>query len=141
MSVTDRKREKQLLAEKDAAKEKKDKDKVKAALEEFYAGQTGRTMTLSQDLERLTGLETRITILGYTQRGGTPSARDRLLGSELGTTAAALITEGVHGMMVAIKGQEIKPVPLKSVVDKRRVVPADHLWVETARRVGTCLGD
>jgi 6-phosphofructokinase 1 len=97
MSVTDRKREKQLLAEKDAAKEKKDKDKVKAALEEFYAGQAGRTMSLSQDLERLTGLETRITILGYTQRVGTPSARDRLLGSELGTTAACLITEGVHG--------------------------------------------
>jgi len=141
MSVADRKREKQLLAEKDAGKEKKDKDKVKAALEEFYAGQAGRTMALSQDLERLTGLETRITILGYTQRGGTPSARDRLLGSELGTTAAALITEGVHGMMVAIKGQEIKPVPLKSVVDKRRLVPADHIWVETARRVGTCLGD
>jgi 6-phosphofructokinase 1 len=141
MSVTDRKREKQLLAEKDAAKEKKDKDKLKGALEDFYAGQAGRTMTLSQDLERLTGLETRITILGYTQRGGTPSARDRLLGSELGTTAAAIITQGVHGMMVAIKGQDIKPVPLKSVVDKRRVVPADHIWVETARRVGTCLGD
>jgi 6-phosphofructokinase 1 len=44
-------------------------------------------------------------------------------------------------MMVAIKGQEIKPVPLKNVVNKRRLVPPDHLWVETARRVGTCLGD
>ena len=141
MSLEDRQREKQLMADKDAAKEKKDREKAKKALEEFYAGQAGRTMKLSQDLEKLTGLETRITILGYVQRGGTPSARDRLLGSELGTAAAALITEGVHGMMVAIKGQEIKPVSLKSVVNKRRLVPPDHIWMETARRVGTCLGD
>jgi 6-phosphofructokinase len=141
MSIADRKREKNLLADKDGAKEKKDKEKTRAALDEFYSNQAGRTMKLSQDLERLTGLETRLTILGYVQRGGTPSARDRLLGSELGTGAAALITEGVNGMMVAIKGQEIKPVPLKSVVNKKRLVPPDHIWVETARRVGTCLGD
>jgi 6-phosphofructokinase 1 len=141
MSKEDRKREKQLLVDKDAAKDKKDKEKAKAALEGFYAGQAGRTIKLSQDLERLTGLESRLTILGYVQRGGTPSARDRLLGSELGTAAAALISEGVHGMMLAIKGQEIKPVPLKSVVGKQRLVPPDHIWVDTARRVGTCLGD
>ncbi len=141
MSKADRKREKQLLDDKDAAKEKKEKEKIKAALEEFNANQAGRTMKLSQDLERLTGLETRMTILGYVQRGGTPSARDRLLGSELGTKAAALISEGVYGVMAAVKGQEVKPVPLKSVVNKRRLVPADHIWIETARRVGTCLGD
>ena len=141
MSKADRKREKQLLDDKIAASEKKEKEKIKAALEEFNANQAGRTMKLSQDLERLTGLETRMTILGYVQRGGTPSARDRLLGSELGTKAAALISEGVYGVMAAVKGQEVKPVPLKSVVNKRRLVPADHIWIETARRVGTCLGD
>jgi 6-phosphofructokinase 1 len=141
MSAQDRKREKQLLDNKENAKDKKAKEKASLALDEFYAGQAGRTMKLSQDLERLTGLETRLTILGYVQRGGTPSARDRLLGSQLGTAAAGLIARGEFGVMAAIKGQEIKPVPLKSVVDKKRLVPTDHVWVETARRVGTCLGD
>lgn len=141
MSVEDRKWEKQMLAEKDASKDKKEKEKVKAALADFYAGRASRTVKLSQTLENLTGLEARVTILGYVQRGGTPSAQDRLLGSELGTTAAMMIAEGVSGKMLAIKGQGIKGVPLKSVVDKRSLVPLDHIWMETARRVGTCLGD
>jgi 6-phosphofructokinase 1 len=130
-----------MLADKKGAKNKKDKEKARLALEDFYSAQSGRTMKLSQDLEHLTGLESRVTILGYIQRGGTPSARDRLLGSELGTSAAALIASGVSGVMVAVKGQGTKPVELKSVVDKRRTVPEDHILMQTARRVGTCLGD
>jgi ATP-dependent phosphofructokinase / diphosphate-dependent phosphofructokinase len=141
MSIKDRKRENQLLSDKKEAKDKKDSERAKIALEGFYADQSERTMRLSQDLEKLTGLESRVTILGYVQRGGTPSAGDRLLGSELGTAAAALISEGVHGMMVAVKGKGIKPVPLESVVNKRRLVPPDHIWLQTARLVGTCLGD
>ncbi len=141
MTKKDRKQEQQLLADKKGAKNKKEKEKARLALEDFYAAQSGRTMKLSEDLERLTGLESRVTILGYVQRGGTPSARDRLLGSDLGTSAAALIVEGTSGVMVAVKGQGTKPVDLKSVVDKRRTVPEDHIWMQTARRVGTCLGD
>ena len=82
-----------------------------------------------------------MTILGYVQRGGTPSARDRLLGSMIGGSAAALIAEGKNGVMISVRGQTTKPVKLETVVNKRRTVPADHLWVKTARRVGTCLGD
>ena len=141
MSVHDHKREAELKEEIMLAENKKEKAKAKEALAAFYAGQTGKTMRLAQELETLTGLEARVTILGYVQRGGTPSARDRLLGSQLGGAAAALISEGVSGSMVAVKGQEMKPVPLKSVVNKLRLVPTDHFWVETARRVGTCLGD
>lgn len=141
MTKKDRKQEEQLLADKKGTKDKKEKEKARLALEDFYAAQSGRTMKLSQDLESLTGLESRVTILGYVQRGGTPSARDRLLGSELGTSAAALITEGFSGVMVAVKGQGTKPVDLKSVINKRRTVPEDHIWLQTARRVGTCLGD
>ena len=141
MSKNARKQESQLLADKKGAKNKKEKEKARLAIENFYAAQTGRTMTLSQDLERLTGLESRVTILGYVQRGGTPSARDRLLGSELGGAAAALIADGRSGMMVSVKGQGTKPVDLKSVINKRKVVPEDHIWMHTARRVGTCLGD
>jgi len=141
MSVEDRKKESELLSEKVQSKNKKDKEKARGALEMFYLEQSGRSIRLSQDLEHLTGLESRVTILGYVQRGGTPSARDRLLGSELGGAAAALIAEGVNGVMVSVKGQTTKPVPLKSVVEKRRIIPDDHIWIETARRVGTCLGD
>jgi 6-phosphofructokinase 1 len=141
MSVHDRKRENELVEEVAHAENKKEKTKAKEALEAFYAAQSGKTMRLAQDLETLTGLEARVTILGYVQRGGTPSARDRLLGSQLGGAAAALISEGANGVMVAVKGHEMKPVSLKSVVNKLRLVPTEHIWVDTARRVGTCLGD
>jgi len=142
LSVTDRKKETDLMDDIKGAGDKRAKTKAKEELAKFYTEHTaGKTMRLAQDLEKLTGLEARVTILGYVQRGGTPSARDRLLGSQLGGAAAALITEGGSGVMMAVKGQSIKPVPLKSVVDKRRTVPQDHIWLETARRVGTCLGD
>jgi 6-phosphofructokinase len=141
MSIHDRKKEAELKEEIMLAENKKEKAKAKEALEAFYTEQTGKTMRLAQELETLTGLEARVTILGYVQRGGTPSARDRLLGSQLGGAAAALISEGANGVMVAVKGHEMKPVPLKSVVNKLRLVPTEHIWVDTARRVGTCLGD
>jgi len=141
MSAQDKHEETELFEQIKNAENKKGKIKAKEEYEKFSAGQTGKTMRLAQELEKLTGLEARVTILGYVQRGGTPSARDRLLGSQLGGAAAALIAEGVSGVMVAIKGQTTKPVSLKSVVDKRSTVPADHIWLDTARRVGTCLGD
>jgi 6-phosphofructokinase len=114
---------------------------IGARLLEFQTAQTGKTMRLAQQLETLTGLESRVTILGYVQRGGTPSAMDRLLATELGTATTALINEGAKGVMVAIKNRCTEPVPLEEVVDKLRTVPLDHLWIDTARRVGTCLGD
>ena len=66
---------------------------------------------------------------------------DRLIASELGTATTRLIAEDVSGVMVAMKGQKTTPVPLKDVVNKRRTVPLDHPWIESAREVGTCLGD
>ena len=141
MSKKDKKKEQDLLKAKKDALDKKEKEKVKKTLDAFYTGQSTRTMSLSRDLEQLTGLESRNTILGYVQRGGTPSARDRLIGSMLGGAAADLIVEGDYGKMVAIKGQGTKPVKLETVVNRRRTVPTDHLWIQTARRVGTCLGD
>ena len=134
-------REEKLLDAKKNAKDKDEKKKAKKALQEFYDSQANRSQDLSLKLEHLTGLESRMTILGYVQRGGTPSARDRLLGSMIGGAAADLIMEGKYGVMVSIKGQDIKPVKLETVVNKRKTVPVDHLWIDTARRVGTCLGD
>jgi len=130
-----------LLIEKEDAKKKTDKEKVDAQLLEFQFQHTSNTMRLAAQLEQLTGLESRVTILGYVQRGGTPSAGDRLLATELGAATAALVNDGVSGMMVALRGSNTKAVPLEQVVGKRRTVPLDHTWIETARRVGTALGD
>ena len=101
----------------------------------------GNTMQLAKKLEELTGLEARVTILGHLQRGGAPSAADRILATRLGTACAKLISEGVSGVMVAATGESFKPVPLEDVAGKTKYVPLDHQWIESARRVGTCLGD
>lgn len=101
----------------------------------------GRTLVLSEQLEALTGLESRITILGHLQRGGTPSAADRLLATRLGTACAQFIHDGVYGVMVAARGDGAEPVPLEQVVGKRKIVPLDHPWIRTARLVGTNLGE
>jgi 6-phosphofructokinase len=101
----------------------------------------GNTMRLAKQLEELTHLESRVTILGYVQRGGTPSAADRLLATRLGGACADLIHEGVSGVMVAARGDDTEPVPLEKVAGKRKIVPPDHAWLQTARHVGTCLGD
>jgi phosphofructokinase-like protein len=63
-------------------------------------------------LEKLTGFETRVTVLGHLQRGGTPTAFDRVLATRLGAAAADLATAGDGGMMVALRGAKILPVPL-----------------------------
>jgi len=126
---------------KDKAKTKEDKRKVKAALTAIEALQADSTMRLSRQLEELTGLESRVTILGYLQRGGTPSATDRLLATRLGTECAALINDGTYGVMVAARGDSTEAVPLAEVVGKRKSVPLDHPWIESARRVGTNMGD
>jgi 6-phosphofructokinase 1 len=101
----------------------------------------GNTLRLSDELETLTGLESRVTILGHVQRGGTPSSADRILTTQLGTACSKLIQAGEHGVMVALKGDQAVPVPLVEIVGKRRTVPTDHSWIQTARDVGVCLGD
>jgi 6-phosphofructokinase 1 len=114
---------------------------VRLELADLDQQHTGNTLRLAQGLEKLTGLEGRVTILGYVQRGGAPSAVDRLLATRLGTTCAGLIEEGTFGVMVAARGDAAHPVPLDQVAGKRKEVPLDHPWIATARAVGTCLGD
>jgi 6-phosphofructokinase len=101
----------------------------------------GNTLNLAHQLEALTRLESRVTILGYLQRGGTPSAYDRILATRLGTACAALVHEGIYGVMLATHGEKAETVPLDQVVGKIKTVPLDHSWIESARRVGTSLGD
>ncbi len=131
-----------------AARKRKDRanDKVlrraaKLDLAALEAKHQGNTLRLAKQLEELTHLESRVTILGYVQRGGAPSATDRLLATRLGTACVDLIHKGVFGVMVAARGDAAEPIPLEQVADKLKTVPLDHPWVKSARRVGTCLGD
>jgi ATP-dependent phosphofructokinase / diphosphate-dependent phosphofructokinase len=112
-----------------------------AALAALDAAHNEHTLGLAHQLEQMTGLESRVTILGYVARGGTPNPIDRLLATRLGSAAADLIHDRRYGVMVAAKGDGWQPVPLDEVAGKSNVVPVDHSWVTAARQVGTCLGD
>jgi ATP-dependent phosphofructokinase / diphosphate-dependent phosphofructokinase len=103
--------------------------------------QREHTFRLARQLEAATGLESRVTILGYVQRGGTPCAADRLLATRLGAAAADLVAQGQFGYMVAARGEGTEPVPLTDVAGKIKVVPKEHEWIAAARQVGTGLGD
>jgi 6-phosphofructokinase 1 len=96
---------------------------------------------LARQLQQMTGTEARVTSLGHVQRGGSPTPTDRLLCTRLGVAAAQLLADGVYGVMVAVHGDRCEPVPLEATAGKANPVPPDHSWIDTARRVGTCLGD
>ncbi len=130
-----------LVAAKEQAKKKSDKKAASAELDEFHREHVNHTVNLTNRLEELTGLESRLSILGHLQRGGTPSAADRILATRLGTACAALLSDDKYGFMVAARGRGAEPVPLEEVAGKKKLVMPDHPWVQAARHVGTCLGD
>lgn len=126
------------------AEQQRDKKALRVAKEtrlRIEAEHFGHTQRLAQQLEQKTALESRLTILGYLQRGGTPSAADRLLATRLGSACADLIQQGSSGVMVAARGESTEAVPLEQVAGAKKLVPQDHPWIQSARRVGTCLGD
>ncbi len=92
-------------------------------------------------LEKLAGLESRATVLGHVQRGGTPTANDSILSTRYGSYAVELLMEGKFGNMVTLKGAELSYDSLENVIGKNKAVEEDCYWVETARRIGICLGD
>ncbi|MGE4288560.1 MAG: 6-phosphofructokinase [Salinivirgaceae bacterium] len=120
---------------------KEKKQEIKTELKALKKEATRRTMDLAQQLETLTRLEARVTILGHLQRGGTPSAADRLLATRLGTACADYIKNEQFGVMVAARGDGTEAVPLDQVAGKTKLVPLNHPWIDSARDVGTCLGD
>jgi 6-phosphofructokinase 1 len=85
-------------------------------------------------------IETRVTVPGYTLRGGHPSPLDRIIATRMGTYAASLIPDQDFGKMVAIHHNEMKAIPLKDVGGKTRLVPHDHFLIKQAKRVGTSFG-
>ncbi|WP_456372076.1 6-phosphofructokinase [Thiolapillus sp.] len=122
------------------ASNKKEKKEAKEKLARLAQDYANNTVLLSSQLEEMTGLESRVTILGHLQRGGTPSAADRLLATRLGTACADLIAKEHYGVMVSSSGDSAVPVPLEEVAGNKKLVPPDHPWVQSALRVGTCMG-
>lgn len=95
----------------------------------------------AREIERLTGIEARETVLGYIQRGGSPSPNDRNLGTLLGGHAAKLINKQKYGRMVSVKGIDIiGDVSLAEVAGKLRLVTPDHALVKQGRRMGISFG-
>jgi 6-phosphofructokinase len=88
---------------------------------------------IAYSIESETKIETRKTILGYVQRGGTPSPMDRILATSLGSRAAQLIAEDDYGKMVAMRGGLTTSIPLKEVSGKLNLVPANYFLVQKAR--------
>ena len=111
---------------------------------------------VAKQLEELTGLEARNTTLGYMQRGGTPTAFDRVLSTKYGAKAMELALEGKFGVLTVIKDGRLNYVTLEDVVGNNKTIGAvsgntaesnirkvnmDHDLVKTARDIGICLGD
>ena len=95
---------------------------------------------LQQRLAPLVSCEVRSTLLGHVQRGGTPTAFDRVLATRYGVHAADLVAEGRFGRMVALQGDHVTSVPLSEVAGASRSVPLDHELLRAARGTGVLLG-
>jgi phosphofructokinase-like protein len=124
------------MSRDEAALDKKERRKYRE-----LTGFTTIGFRVARELAEATGLETRVTSLGYLQRGGIPTAYDRVLATSFGTAAARLMVDGDFGKMVAMRGSEIVGIPLAEVAGRIRPVPEGDRMVETGRLVGTCFGD
>jgi ATP-dependent phosphofructokinase / diphosphate-dependent phosphofructokinase len=87
--------------------------------------------TVAQEIESRTGMQARATVLGYIQRGGSPTPRDRILGLRFGLKAADLVTEGNWGQMAALHGDDVLSVPLTEATAELKLVTQE--WYDTAK--------
>jgi phosphofructokinase-like protein len=109
-------------------------DPVVQAVDEYgYERLGGIGRVVADEVERATGFETRVTVLGHVQRGGTPTARDRFLATRLGLCAAQLADAGSWGRMAAVRGNEIVDVSLEEATRERLAIPAS--WIDASRVV------
>lgn len=92
-------------------------------------------------LEERLDSEIRTTVLGHIQRGGTPTAFDRMFATHLGAYAASLASSGRWGNMVAVQGNRLTTVPLEEVANQTRTIPLDSIALTTALSIGASFGD
>ena len=95
---------------------------------------------IAQEIEYETGIETRETVLGYIQRGGSPTPFDRNLSTRMGGHATELIATGQFGRMVTLQGNDISSLPLEEVAGKLKLVTEDNDLVVQGRQMGVCFG-
>ncbi|MTV49143.1 ATP-dependent 6-phosphofructokinase [Heliobacillus mobilis] len=101
----------------------------------------GIGQSIGQKLEMCTGMETRVTVLGHVQRGGSPTAQDRILSTRYGSAAVDAVMEGKFGHMVALRTPKILAVPLQEAVGTAKQVNPDGQIVKAAKSVGISFGD
>jgi 6-phosphofructokinase 1 len=101
----------------------------------------GVGQVIAAQIEATTKIETRVTVLGHVQRGGTPVAADRVLATQFGHAALELLMSGAMGRLVVQQRGTIADIDLTSVAGKQRLVPRDHPLIRAARDVRTCFGD
>jgi 6-phosphofructokinase 1 len=96
---------------------------------------------VAASIEQRTGIESRPTVLGHVQRGGTPIAPDRVLATKFGHRAIELLMSGASGRMVAMQGGRLQDIDLREAAGRQRLVPVDDPAIAAARAVRTCFGD
>ena len=116
-------------------------DDIEMPKEAIIDGNIANPALVAGAIKKRTGIETRETVLGYVQRGGSPSPMDRILATRYGAFAAQCIAEGCFGSMVAIKKNELTTVPLEEVGGKLRLVKPDLSLIKKARKMGVSFGD
>jgi 6-phosphofructokinase 1 len=115
-----------------------------SVMKEFADGQRrygGIGNYVGHRIAELTGAETRVTVLGHVQRGGMPSAQDRMVASAFGVHAVDLIAEGRFDRMVAWQNRRVIDVPLEDAIRQYASVDPEGTLVRTARALGISLGD
>ena len=118
------------------AKMKKKEREAKRAAEHFSS-----SAYVAQQLRDLVGVEARNVVPGHIQRGGSPSAYDRVLSTQFGVHAAELIRDGIYGVTVALKGNTITHNLLKEIAGVAKPVPEDDRMISTARNIGISFGN
>jgi len=142
VTVAEKARPRELVEFMEMAAQKKggtseEKEKTFEKIENNYSAQT---LLLANRLGSATGIDTHITILGSLVRGGTPTASDRLLATQLAEWSLKLVMDGAFGRMACRKDGAMSSVPLEDVAGKNKAMPLHHGWLRGAIQVGTCLG-
>ncbi|MCQ2362692.1 MAG: 6-phosphofructokinase, partial [Acidaminococcaceae bacterium] len=112
---------------------------VKDSFEPLRLGGAGNKVT--EDVEKITGVECRCTVLGYLQRGGSPTAFDRMLSTRYGVAAAEACLRGEYNVMMSLQNDKIVPVDLQIAGSGSRNVPLDSELIRTGRQIGISFGD
>jgi len=110
-------------------------------LDDAHRRYGGVAQLIAEQITERTGVETRSLVLGHLQRGGTPTAYDRLIALRFGAAAVRMADQGQFGTMVALHPPNVRAVPLEEAIQQLKVVPVDGDIVRTARDMGIAFGD